>query len=478
MKNTFFSSLFKPNNRLKKDESKVFETLHSIQKESKLTLYFDVEIFHHKQSYKIPLLIYDKFRGLYIFEIKEWDYEELKNATITPSTKQKPAQNTLAYENMQTFIQQKFNEIIHTDGVELFNYLLLPNLTTNEYLQLSDTIKSSLLQNKILFTDETKQNILTKLELPEKKDNSLGSKDFILGTLLSQYCILDKKNELHLLNHEQQAFIDSELTNITYLYGEAKSGKSSLLVLKAFYELLKNPQQKIIILKPTNLSRDILHRQLVETVEHAIVEIDLLNIQVMTPQKFFQSSHNHKYILLCDDFGLYPDITQETLLQNDKNSKKVFVNAATVNQTVSFGLLQNYQNYKRTLKLYQTQPYAKALNILQSLLKKSAANDIIIVSNNDLKQKLFEDLESFVKEMVCLIDSDKNLAAQDLSGLKLAEPKDINALDCEHMIILYHPSFNDTELECAMNLANKSVHLLFEEENSQIQKLKEKYESK
>ncbi len=75
----------------------------------------------------------DSLRGLYLFESKEWTYGELKKADIQKAQKQENSNDTLAYENTQNIIKQKFNELTHNDGVPIFNYLLMENLTADEY---------------------------------------------------------------------------------------------------------------------------------------------------------------------------------------------------------------------------------------------------------------------------------------------------------------------------------------------------------
>lgn len=475
MKHTLFSSFFKPQPQIKTEQKRILKVLHALQESTNLSIYFNVTIFHHAQRHTVPLLMYDEYRGLYIFESKDWTLQDLKNATIIKTKNQKPAPDTLAFDTTQAVIQRKFNEIIHTDGVEIINFLLMPNLTVSQYESLDPSLKTSLIQEKIIFADETKESILQKLHALPQSTLSLGSENKILGTLLTQYSIMAKDAQFYLLNKQQQAFIDSDLTEVTYLHGGPKTGKSSLLLLKAIFDILRSPEQKFIIIKPTNLAKDILHRQLIEIIEHAIIELDLLHIQIMTPADLFQSKKIKNTTLLCDDFNLLDASTRQKLLQNYKKANKVLVNADT--QTPHHLLKKSYITQDRTVKFYQTQPYAKTLNILPNLLEKSEANDIIIVSDKQTAHMLQEDLESFIHEKISMIESKKNLRLQDLEGIKLAAYEDLNELSCEHIILLDIQSAGYAQLDFALNLANNSAHILFETESANIKQLKEKYES-
>jgi phage terminase large subunit len=78
-------------------------------------------------------------------------------------------------------------------------------------------------------------------------------------------------------------FINSELNGHTTLSSEAGSGKTSAILLKSILEKLKHPEDKIIIIKPTILACDILKKRLLNTIEHAIVEIDITSIEIITP---------------------------------------------------------------------------------------------------------------------------------------------------------------------------------------------------
>lgn len=499
MNNNFFTTLFKQSKTKDIKESKIFQDMHSLSKKSNLVIYSDITIYLHKQKYTLPLIIYDEYRGLYLFEIKEWTYEDLINAHIKKTTNQKSASNTLAFERMQDMIRSKFNEIIHNDGVPIFNYLLMKNLSSQEYQGLDASLKKLLPQNKIIFSNLDKKDIAIKLQLEQEQTTSLGSPDNILGTLLTQYTFINADSSLALCNEEQKNFIDNTLPQISNLTGKAKSGKSSLLLLKSIVEVLKDSTKKVIIIKPTILSKDILHKHLMEIIEHGIIELDMLAIEVMTPIEII-NEHLKKIkkkplennelkidnqllrkkfyladIIMCDDANIINNDFIAYLQHMHKEAKLLLVNISNNKQT--YTLNQSYQSKHNSIHFFHTNPHAKALNIVATLLQKIQADDIIIVSNNISREKLNDDLESFIRDQVILLDSSIHLVNQNFNGLKLLRYEDINEFSCKHVILLDICNENKILVEAAINMASIGVDILYEEDCQTIQILKEKYAS-
>ena len=85
----FLTSLFKKKSKsLTIPDSILIKKLKSITEFSELTLYKDITIYHHTKSYLIPLMLLDTRRGIYLFERKEWSYDDLKNSKIEKAENQ------------------------------------------------------------------------------------------------------------------------------------------------------------------------------------------------------------------------------------------------------------------------------------------------------------------------------------------------------------------------------------------------------
>jgi hypothetical protein len=472
--------------------------LKSLSRHSNLLIFSNLKIYHHSNNYDIPLLMLDELRGLYIFEIKSWSYDDLKNATIEKAQNQASSKDTLSFDNTQEIIRKKFNELTHNDGVPIFNYLIMENLSADEYEHLNESFKTLLPLNKLIFSDSSESDIFKKLQKASAEDYSLQSTNNILGTLLIQYAILDEENDLQFCTQEQIDFLDKPLEKITYLNGLPASGKSTLLLLKSLVEILNSPFKKIIIVKPTSLACDIFKRKLLDIVEHAIVEVDLTSIEIVTPvelvnkhlQKLgktlcsdalkIDESLMHKSfkvadIIMCDDTFSYPDRFVEYLQVLQKKSTLLLVNPKKT--TLSLDLSCNFREVAREVYFNKTNPHAKSLHLVSTLLRDCKPEDILVVSNSLSREKLRDDLESFIESPTILLDSSQHLIYQNFNGLLLATYQDINALSAKYIIILDLCFTSMHELEYAINLATKSVYVLYEEDCQEITNLRNKYEN-
>lgn len=479
MTQNFFSSLFQKTAKKQEKRAPLLETMYSLKEHTNLTIYDSLTIFLHKRSYDIPLLVYDAYRGLYLFEVKKWSYDELKDATLTPTQKAQHAENTLSYTTMQEGIKRKLDEVIHTSDIPIHNYLLMTNLSSHEYKSLDASLQERLLEDKIIFSNMDDNAIIKKLSQEEESLSSYGSAEQIVGALLTQYTILSQENELFLANEEQKAFIDAKLPHFSTLNAAPKSGLSTTLLLKVIFEILKNPAQKAIIIKPTTLSKDILHRTFLEIIEHGIIEFDVLSLTILTPteveSKLKKRNSALADMVFCDDTTLMPDTFIDKLKSSQKKTTLLLADANDENPT--FTLNQSYVLQNRPLFFYKTNPHAKALQLVTQLLKRKKAEDIIIVSSSLNRDKLLDDLQSFIKDEAKIVNSSIGLAFQELDELKLATYEDLLDVPFKDAILLDVEDTTDQELQYCINHADDSVHILYKEESEKIQQLKEKYES-
>ena len=96
------TSIFKKNKKkLILPESLLTKKLKDIVKEKKLLLYENVTIYHQSIKFFIPLLIIDSKHGIYLFEYKNWSYDELRNSTIHKATNEESKRNSLSFERTQ-----------------------------------------------------------------------------------------------------------------------------------------------------------------------------------------------------------------------------------------------------------------------------------------------------------------------------------------------------------------------------------------
>lgn len=489
-----FTSFFKKKKQiLSVPDTILIKRLKNLSTQSDLSVFKDINIYHHTTKYTIPLMVLDAKRGLYLFETREWTYDELKNATIEKAQNQNSSNETLAFDNHQEIIRQKFNELTHNDGVPIFNFLLMENLNSDEYEHLNDSFKELLPLEKVIFSDSQESDIFKKLQSSSSEENHLYTKDEILTTLLVQYSLFDTKNTLHFCTKEQISFIDKELKEITYLNGVGASGKSSTLLLKSILELLNNPTYKIIIIKPTILACDILKKKLLDIVEHAIIEIDLTAIEIITPLELV-NKHQHKIgreslssitidtklmkksfdiadIIMCDDAKNYDENFLHYLKHIQKKSKLLLVNS---DNDSSFYFSINFKNRNKEVYFHKTTPHAKALHLLAKLLKED--KNVTVVSNSISAQKLRDDLFKFIDNEPHKLDSSSKLINQKEHKLTFCGYQDINEFQTNHIILMDLCFTSINEIEYALNLSDISTHILYEEDCQEIKQLRNKYE--
>ena len=479
MSQNFFSSFFKTTKKQEKT-APLLKKIYTLKRNTNLTIYDSVDIFLHKRSYFVPLLIYDAYRGLYLFEIKDWSYEELKNATVTRTQKAQHAQNTLSYTTMQEGIRRKLDEIIHTSDIPIYNYLLMTDLSSQEYQSLNTSLKEQLPSQRIIFQNMESQAILKKLQQEDESQLTYGSAEKIIGSLLTQYTILSKDGELFLANEEQKAFLDATLKGTLTLNAAPRSGLSTILLLKAIFEILKDPSKRVLIIKPTRLAKDILHRAYLEIIEHAIVAFEILNVEILTPHELKERLSKKRTpladLVLCDDASLLQEEFREMLKASQRKTTLLIADAAS--QNADFTFAKSYVPQKQKILFYKTNPHAKALQLTNKLLKTKEPKELIVIANSLNRDKLSEDLKFFIKDEAKILDSNTSLAFQDLDMLKLANYQDIIDVPFNDAILLDAEKASMQELEYCINHADSSIHILYEDETKNIQKLKEKYESK
>jgi len=404
----------------------------------------------------------------------------------------------LAFHKTHQVIKQKFNELLHNDGVKIFNYLIMENLTSQEYEKLNDSLKTLLPHEKILFSDSSETDIVNKLHNAQETNTNLPSINIVFGTLFIQYAIIEIDKEPVLCTQEQINFIDQTISGVANLVAPPQSGKSYTLLLKSIQELFQQKRQKIIIIKPTMLSKEILYKHFLELIEHAIIEFDLMAFEILTPLEFI-NKHLQKLkmplinelfieekllkkdffyadLIMCDDSNLMPadfifylKTTQkrsDLLLINDKNTEAVFQ------------FTQSYFHTPTQVHFHKTNPYAKALHLVSLLLNDFHAKDIVIIANDETRQKIQEDLSQYIKDKTILFDASKHLLEQEVDVLLLLTYKDIVDIKAKQVILIDICSQEIDILHYAFGMTKEKIHILYEKECEHSKLLKEKYENK
>jgi hypothetical protein len=179
-------------------------------------------------------------------------------------------------------------------------------------------------------------------------------------------------------------------------------------------------------------------------------------------------------LIICDDADLLPD-DFISYLKHIQSKANLIVSSNKEDQNSTFVFKQNHRSTQLKIKFIEANPHAKALQIISKLLKENTKPEIVVVSNEESKKQLKDDLEFFIDGDATLLDSSKNLIDQKLNNLLLTTYKDINYINTKFVILLITPQESLEQLKYAIDSAKQSVYALYEEKTKTIIDLKEHY---
>jgi hypothetical protein len=456
---------------LKVPDSFLVTKLKNVATKNGIAVFQDITIYHHSSKTIVPLMLVHKDIGIYLFEYKDWSYDELKNAEIQKATEQESKEETLAFQKTHIIIRQRFKEIAYNINIPIYNFLLMENLNFSDYEHLDKSFHKLLPKINIMFSDSSSDEIIDKLTKNKKIEKNLPSIDKIMATISMQYCIYDNNNEINFATKEQMKFIDAPVDSLNSIVGGPKTGKTSAVILKSLLEKLKNPSYKILILKPTTLACDILKSKILQIIEFSIVEVDITTIDVSTPENLLKQKNKNYDLVFCDDIEFY---SVEFINKLNNFGKNTILIKSSSNQNEDIKFTKSFKNQNKELNFLQTNPHAKALQLVSKLLITNEPKDILVVSLDADRKKLLEDLQSYIKDDIELVDGSLNLIDNNLKNLLLATYDDIFSIDVKH-IILMGVSLKETNLiKYACELAQESSTILYQEQSENISLLKER----
>jgi hypothetical protein len=462
------SFFIKNKSNLSLPDSILTKRLKVLAQQQNLLLYENVTIYHKEKSFFIPLLILDKKHGIYLFEYKDWTYDDLKYATIQKATNQESQENSLAFERTHTFLREKLKEVTNNENTPIINYLLMENLNAYEYKHLGDSFKELLPEANILFSDSQEHEILAKLHVNDTQKENLPDIAKIMRNLLPQYHILSYDGVFHLTTKEQSRFIDQKIIGTHKLVGNGGSGKTNSIILKVILELLKNPQYKIIIIKPTILSCHIIKKKLLDTLEGVLIKVDINSLKIIIPKEF-----NPVDLVICDDSYQINDDYIQYIKKQQKKHGLVIVNPKD-RLDASFNFFKSFKNYKQVL-FTKGNSHTMAILEIVKLLKTEKPEDIIVIGNNLSRKKLYDDLIDFIDEDILILTQNIHFLYQIDKKILLCEYSHINELTAKHVILMDICSTAIEKLKCAFNLCSDSVHVLYEDDCDRLAMIRENF---
>ncbi|QOY55105.1 hypothetical protein HUE87_02365 [Candidatus Sulfurimonas marisnigri] len=471
MKSPFLLSIFKKNIHVIKHLNTILiKKLKKLCKSNDLIIYENITIYHYSKKTIIPLLIIDANRGIYIFEHKEWSFDDLKNSTISKSSHQSSTDQSLSYENRQEFIKQKFNELSHSDGVPIYNFLLMENLDRDQYDYLDDSFKILLPFEKIIFNDTLESELAMKLQenIPILKEPSKLID--IIGNLFIQYTIIDDMGRKYVATQEQIEFIDYESNNTLTIYAEETSGKTSAIILKALLYVLKYPKKNVVIVKPTIFDCDMLKHILNITIEYSMVEVDIDAINIVTPEEFTSRKIKKSDLIICDDTELLEHNFLTKIKTIQKNRALILV-TSDKNVNPNFSFSKQFRLATQNFVFKKENQNNKVLEIISNLLKNNSAKDILVFSNSQNREILLNKLELLVPGKAGFFDCSDNLIDQDLSKILLQTYENISTLGSKFILLTDVESIPFEIIEYTAKRCSNTTYIIYKDQSEKINNL-------
>lgn len=486
-----------------------YTLLESYAENNELLFFHDQHMFLREENMSIPALIFDPYRGFYLFEHKDWNYSQLKNSKVQPAQKHSHRPASINIDGPYDFMRQKFNEILHHDGCNIAKFVYMDALSSTEFNQLDDSFASLMPAENIIFYDDDHESIMRKLhDALEKQEHALPTQELLSALFVHHHFLADTLHPKCVrLNPEQLDFVEREYHSKLLVRGVSGSGKSSSFLLKAIYEKLLNPDMRITYITPTLLSAELLKQRLLDIIEHHIIDIDLTTLSIITPQQLIQSHfrmlnkkaplskatitpkmRQKKFdvadLVFCDDIHLlesdftsylehicanttlivssdyvgFQDYPEVTFTQHYRCQNEVVTLAANLLHDET----EAVKNHAITSHCNNT--FVDTLLLVNKLLKECVPEEILIIATNEtLTRGLEEELTLYIGRSNTRVNDFEGLLYQDINKLLITDINNMSGLQRNHVIIAgIDDQTAPHTLAYAMGRSGEKLYLVFE----------------
>jgi hypothetical protein len=277
------------------------------------------------------------------------------------------------------------------------------------------------------------------------------------------------------------------------------------MLLKVLTQKIRNPKERILIIEPTVSACELMRQRLLNSIEHAIVDVDLSTIKVMTPKQLIQNHARSLYkkplepveitskmmqkkfniadLIICDDMELLSSefIAYLLHIQTDKllhfiTAKPHMAQAEQIllsqsyrisDELIQLCLEQNIspEELQKTpeITLYHGNLYMQSIVTFKKLLRDAKPHEkcLIITPNRAFSLALYDEMHEFVEEGISLFDANESLANQAVEQHRIVEYDEIASLEAEHIIITGIEPDHLNHFCYALGRATKKIHLIF-----------------
>ncbi|MDD4855734.1 MAG: hypothetical protein PHQ22_04215 [Sulfuricurvum sp.] len=432
----------------------------------------DFTLFHRTTALSIDLLIFLPHYGLYLGEKIAWKRSELKGASIERSSQKNKKISTSNLESTQKILQQKLEDVLSFDSTQIERFFWMEHLSEAEFDGLDSSFHKLLPKKRLLFSDDSIQNIQDKLTSLGTYQETPYSKLKVIGSLSAHTLLLPTTAEPFgaFLNKEQQTFLDAPLTQSTLILGgEYASGRSTVIVRKILQILLNNSYAKIIIITPTLLNGETLRQELIMLADFAVVYLDSSRLQFLSPSKLYSSIHpdmlpsdfSH---IVCDDIQLL-DMTSFLTSTNVKGKSIILSGPIRDEDTAHYILKQPYRKPNiHSIHFSHTKGalYALLSGLRNHLELLSSSPVMIILPNETLLDEYKNAIDEYLHLESRILKTSFSLQYKSLESITLSTLELISALSVSHCYLINldpnHPLY-----PLALSRASESVTIISED---------------
>ena len=435
-------------------------------------------IFYHKERIDIPFLLFDRHRGIYLFDTVSWDAAMLRTLKAAAAPKHTKKAKDVNVDTAHRTLMLKLDEVQNHQACEIVNFLYLPNLERAAYETLDPSFAALLPPSRVIFADDDEDAISQKLA------NALSYREHpvdlpsLLGALYIQYTLLPgaMREGIRQLTPQQKQLLYRKLPRHSVIYGPYGSGKSSLVLLKAVYDKLRRPERSIAIIQPTLAACESMSAQLLQIIEHAVVHIDPTAIRIATPQqicrehyikvhkepplvdgnitdKMQRRSFHISDVLFLDDAYLLDRRYLDYFRSHHKGELHLVLtdpeesrHDAAYPLEHGFRLPHSLRRYlegassattTEALQCLEGNAYIIVLNLLPHLLEAHAPETIMIVTpDQGFAASLQEEITDFTGCLSTLLDAHKTLLNQDMEQLLIVPMDELSGLQRDHVVVI------------------------------------------
>jgi len=450
------------------------ETLEKAISDLEGTLLQKFTLFHHTTARPIDLLIFLPHYGLYLGERLTWKKSDLKGATVEQPTQNSKKSPTTQLESTQKLIHQKLEDVLSFDSTPIERFFWLENLTEAEFDLLDSSFHKLLPKQRLLFSDDTLQNIHDKLTALGTYHDHPYSKLKVVGSLQAHTLLLPTIAEPFgaFLSTSQADFLEAipPKGSPLILGGVYASGKSTVLIRKVAHILLDNLSAIMVIITTTRLNGEIFRQNLVELGEFASVTFDFTRIHFIHPNSLYGAIDpnevpNNVTHIICDDMHLL-DVTDfiHKMIQS-KGVNALLSGSILTENTTPYILKHPYRSPE-----IRQEPRCDAPTLLYTLmfrLRDHLANlgstPIMIVVPESVALKEYKKaIDEYFHLESRILDDTFSLQYKNLDSITLSTPEFISAVSVSHAYLI-NLDPNDDLYPLALSRASESVTIISEE---------------